>query len=299
MTHITGATPPEEDAMRTLVAAIFGLILSGCATTWHSDRFPTEELKKAQLEKDTGYCRAVSYGTVPMPPAPQPQQSYNVQGTATGYGVARGADYSFSGTVSPQANFSSGFAQGMALGAMIRAKREREEVFNACMINLGWSNKPPTTQQTAVTQPTSNTSWQHAVGKKEITVACYVEQPGKADPLVIGYYYVNNDARTISTDILGNSQLQIHSWDGQLILAKEATKETYETSPPITKTWLYAIDMEKLTLELTYAWVTSNGLMLNDKQLEAVAKSHPLYLVEKGIVPARGVVQAKCLRMSS
>ena len=59
------------------------LLLAGCATTWHSDKFANEQLKEAQLKKDTGYCKGVSYGAVPMPNIrvynPQ-QQSYNIQG---------------------------------------------------------------------------------------------------------------------------------------------------------------------------------------------------------------------------
>lgn len=293
--------------MRFLIITIAGLTLSGCATTWDSDRFPSDEAKQAQLKVDTGYCRSVSYGAVPMPPVrdyvPQ-QQSYNIRGTATGYNSQSGYNnYSYTATATPMPNagasLASGFAQGVAIGASLRASRDREEVFNACMTQLGWSEKPTSSEpgekaNSAATQPTAVTG----APTKEFISCFNYKIPGQPESGInfsslVGEYIVDRKARTI-TDPFG-APLTPHAWETTEIVLTEKTDQTYDTKPPITKTLIEVIDLERQVFLFSYLWVTSNDLGLNPEQLEAVAGGHPLYKVRRGIEPSPGFIQAGCV----
>ena len=135
--------------MRLMTGAITCVALTGCATTqWHNSNFGSDADMQRQLQIDTGHCRAVSNGAVAMPDVRiyNPGQTrYNVQGTASGYNrQGEYTQYSYRGTAtqSSGSSFSQGFAQGMAMGVIARANRERKEVFNACMLQLGWSDTP-------------------------------------------------------------------------------------------------------------------------------------------------------------
>ena len=296
----------KEVTVRKIITAALCLAFSGCATTWYSDKFPTEESKQAQLKVDTGYCRSVSYGAVPMPPirvySPQ-QQSYTIQGSGTGYSNLSGrTNYSFTGTATPVPNagasFVSGFAQGAAIGAALRASAHQEEVFNACMTQLGWSDTPIPTTSSANLKPdtTSAVGVSDASQKKYISCFPY-KRFGEPDSgidyqLLMAEYVVDTKGRTI-TDGTGEP-ITPYFWDGSHIALAEMTNETYDTKPPITRAWVTLLDLEKQTSHFSYAWLTSNGLALDSEQLKAVAGNHPLYLTPRGIEPPPRFAQIAC-----
>ncbi len=126
-------------------------VLAGCSTTWYSPHFNSDDARNRQLAIDEGYCNRVATGSVPMPEIriyTPSQQSYMVTGNSTTLGENGIQNNYFSGTVTPMnggfaSGFSSGMAQGAALGALIRAQHEREQVIRGCMINLGWTDSPP------------------------------------------------------------------------------------------------------------------------------------------------------------
>lgn len=113
---------------------------------------------------DEGYCTQVAHGSAPMPdvrvysPA---QHSYNISGTISSYGSGGFQSSSYTGYVTPSAgaSFTTGFAQGAALGASIRARRAQDKIMKGCMLKLGWTDKPPTQEHNAQAPiNTTNTS---------------------------------------------------------------------------------------------------------------------------------------------
>ncbi|UYO95045.1 hypothetical protein [Pollutimonas sp. M17] len=147
---------------RMAVCASLAGILVGCANTqWYNHNYSAgdAELIANQKAVDEGYCTQVAHGAAPMPDArvyAPAQQSYNITGTISSYGQGgfRTSNYSGYVTPSPGSAFSSGVAQGAALGASIRARRAQDAIMKGCMIKLGWTDKPPTEEQ-ASTSPVS------------------------------------------------------------------------------------------------------------------------------------------------
>lgn len=68
--------------------------------------------------------------------------SYFVIGNSTNYSAGGVSNGTYSATVRPMANpvnsFMSGYAQGAALGEMLRARRDQDEIYRGCMTRLGW-----------------------------------------------------------------------------------------------------------------------------------------------------------------
>lgn len=136
---------------KTAMTAVLATLLSGCATQWQNPYLvgdPASE--KQQLTIDTGHCKQVALGNAPMPniqlPASQPS-GYAVTGRSTTYDYSTSSysNSTYNATVTPTPNpaqsFMGGYAQGAALGAMLRAKRDQNAVFEGCMAKLGWMPK--------------------------------------------------------------------------------------------------------------------------------------------------------------
>ncbi|MCC2596561.1 hypothetical protein LKR43_09420 [Pusillimonas sp. MFBS29] len=284
--------------MRAVIAGIIGLTLSGCATTWHSDRFPTEESKQAQLSKDTTYCRAVSYGAAPMPSMPVAPQSYNVQGNITGYGSARGAEYSYMGTATPTPSFSSGLSQGMALGAAIRAKREREEIFKTCMIGHGWSDKPLPAQESTSSQPTMHAMSAVApIATPPADILPHTDSHSSsptppAGPLMVscGFFFDNKtpgrysggdsthnyiiDTASKTVKKASGKELLVRSWDEDKIIVEDKGP-TFGTNPPLILNFISAFDRIKGEFWFTGVWKTEQGKIISGEALAAIARNSP------------------------
>lgn len=144
--------------IKTIAGCTFIIgLLAGCANThWYNHNYSANDaaLMARQKAIDEGYCTQVAHGVAPMPEArvySPAQQSYNINGTITSYGPGgfRTSNYSGSVTPSPAASFSSGFAQGAAIGASIRARRAQDTIMKGCMMKLGWTDKPPTHEQSS------------------------------------------------------------------------------------------------------------------------------------------------------
>lgn len=127
------------------------IFLVGCAPTtqWHNPNFTEDQADALERQRtiDEGYCTMVVQGAVPMPEVrayvPQ-QQSYTIYGSSMTHGSQGLHTGYYQANVAPSAgtSFSSGFAQGAALGAVIRARRAQEAVMKSCMYQLGWTDKP-------------------------------------------------------------------------------------------------------------------------------------------------------------
>ena len=130
-------------------------LVTGCANTqWYNPNYSASaaELMTSQKAIDEGYCTQAAHGAAPMPDAriyAPAQQSYNINGTITSYGQGGFQTSNYSGyvTPSPGASFSSGLAQGAALGTAIRARRAQDAIMKGCMSKLGWTDTPPTEEQ--------------------------------------------------------------------------------------------------------------------------------------------------------
>lgn len=124
------------------------LALGGCASTWYNPNFSSQSLHERQLTIDSAGCQRYALGAAPMPSirvySPQPQ-NYTFNGTVSTYGSGGYSSSRFSGTATqmPMGSFSSGFAQGAALGEAISVKRVRDMAFKACMYQLGWTDSKP------------------------------------------------------------------------------------------------------------------------------------------------------------
>ncbi|MGD9773875.1 hypothetical protein [Diaphorobacter sp.] len=131
---------------KTAATLVLALALSACATQWrHPSYSSTPALHEQRLAIDKGYCQQVAHGAAPMPQVAIPSTApsgYNVSGSGTTYG-SRGitrTDYDATVTpvASPAQSFAGGFAQGAAVGTMLRVQREQQAIHKGCMARLGW-----------------------------------------------------------------------------------------------------------------------------------------------------------------
>ena len=276
------------------------LLLAGCATTWHSDKFANEQLKEAQLKKDTGYCKGISYGAVPMPAIrvynPQ-QQSYNIQGTATGFNSETGyTNYRYSGTATPYAGgfaggFASGVANGIAIGEAIRAENARKAIFDACMMNLGWSDSPITQKseqpkQSTSQQSQSNQEKPETQGGEWEEVACHLYKdyitPGEFDDKYISLFVLNKKRKMIES--IPKRNVKLRAWDDERIVLTQSTDVRFNTTPPISKHLMESITLKDSKYMLAVAWTTDDGAPLNSADLKRIAGNHPMWQKKDGIV---------------
>lgn len=142
--------------MKGRFPVIASFLLSGCATTYYNPHITDAGALQRQRIIDEGYCTRVASGSVAMPEVRHYQsgaQNYQITGNARTYGsngYATNSYYTGSVTAYPNAGdaFAAGMANGMSMGAAIRAGQERKQVMNGCMYSLGW-----TTDKNAVAHP--------------------------------------------------------------------------------------------------------------------------------------------------
>lgn len=142
--------------MKGRFPVIASFLLSGCATTYYNPHMTDAGALQRQRIIDEGYCTRVASGSVPMPQVRHYQsglQNYQITGNARTYGsngYSTNSYYTGSVTAYPNAGdaFATGMANGMNMGAAIRAGQERKQVMQGCMYSLGW-----TTDKNAVAHP--------------------------------------------------------------------------------------------------------------------------------------------------
>lgn len=120
------------------------LFLAGCASNVYYNPYIDSDSQRAmQLEIDDGYCTSVSVGAVPMPEVrhyDSGARTYTFNASLYQPGMPTSSVSGY-GSVSPSSvdSFSSGFANGAAIGGAIRAGMDRDKVYNGCMTSLGWT----------------------------------------------------------------------------------------------------------------------------------------------------------------
>lgn len=130
--------------MRFAIVTLSLLFIAGCASsTYYNPYIDSDPQRKTQFSIDDGYCTSVSVGAVPMPEVRHYDSgartyTFNANLYQPGAPTSNISGY---GTVSPSPAdaFSSGFANGAAIGGAIRASMDRDTVYNGCMTSLGWT----------------------------------------------------------------------------------------------------------------------------------------------------------------
>ncbi|MDZ5604559.1 tetratricopeptide repeat protein [Pseudomonas sp. RP23018S] len=133
--------------MKGRFPVIASFLRSGCATTYYNPHITDAGALQRQRIIDEGYCTRVASGSVPMPQVRHYQsglQNYQVTGNAHSYGsngYSTNTYYTGSVMAYPNAGdaFTAGMANGMNMGASIRAGQERKQVIQGCMYSLGWT----------------------------------------------------------------------------------------------------------------------------------------------------------------
>jgi len=126
---------------------VASLLLSGCAATYYNPHITDAAALDRQRIIDEGYCTQVASGAVAMPEVRHYQsgvQNYQITGSARTYGsdgYSANSYYSGSVTAYPSSGdaFSAGVANGMNMGAALRAGQDRKQVMQGCMYSLGWT----------------------------------------------------------------------------------------------------------------------------------------------------------------
>ncbi|WP_095597459.1 tetratricopeptide repeat protein [Pseudomonas sp. PIC25] len=133
--------------MKGRISVIASFLLSGCATSYYNPNITDAGALERQRIIDEGYCTQVAAGSVPMPEVRHYQsgiQNYQITGNTRTYGsdgYSANSYYSGNVTAYPSSGdaFSAGMANGMNMGAAIRAGQERKQVMQGCMYSLGWT----------------------------------------------------------------------------------------------------------------------------------------------------------------
>ncbi|ELM3752464.1 hypothetical protein RYR31_003679 [Aeromonas dhakensis] len=119
-------------------------IISGCSSNIYYNPYIESDSQRAmQLEIDDGYCTSVSVGAVPMPEVRHYDSgariyTFNANVYQAGMPTSNISGYG-SVSQSPADAFSSGFANGAAIGSAMRASMDRDTVYDGCMASLGWT----------------------------------------------------------------------------------------------------------------------------------------------------------------
>lgn len=130
--------------MRTAFLLFACSAMAGCASNVYYNPYIDNDSQRAmQLEIDDGYCTGVSVGSVPMPEVrhyDSGARTYTFNASLYQPGMPT-SNISGYGTVSPSSAdaFSSGFANGAAIGGAMRARADRDTVYDGCMASLGWT----------------------------------------------------------------------------------------------------------------------------------------------------------------
>ena len=131
-----------------LVAGIMlSVTLSACtSTSWNHTQLSGATAER-QFMIDDSYCTQVSHG-IAVPQVPQTNSlgsTTYIQGQTRTHSAGHTSSGSFSGTATstpnPSAAFASGMADGMNIGMAIRARRDRDRVYQGCMYERGWTDQ--------------------------------------------------------------------------------------------------------------------------------------------------------------
>lgn len=127
-------------AVIALVAALFAT--PALAITWAHPDIETQGEADFLLDRHFDYCWTVAEGRAPMPPLHDIGSPPVYEFTADlvdRWGRTRAT---LRGEFSQQETFGSGFADGLAFGASIaarqKARQQRSEIIDDCLISLGW-----------------------------------------------------------------------------------------------------------------------------------------------------------------
>lgn len=132
--------------MNRVAPLFFCVLLAGCATTnWRHPSIDNPADEARQLKIDDGYCQRVVAGSAPMPNVyiPPSISGQTFSGSINTYNPSSGYTQStFTGYTAPSAgaSFTSGFSQGLAMGAAIKAAEQRRAIHTSCMLALGWAD---------------------------------------------------------------------------------------------------------------------------------------------------------------
>ncbi len=129
---------------RAALACVSLAALAGCATptNWINPFITDVAARDRQMVIDNGYCTRAASGAVPIPQVrvyTAGQTNYTVQGTARYGSTTSSYNARVNASPSPGAAFAQGFANGMNIGAAARAQAEKRQVYDGCMVALGWA----------------------------------------------------------------------------------------------------------------------------------------------------------------
>lgn len=185
--------------MKGRLSVIASFLLSGCATTYYNPHITDAGALQRQRIIDEGYCTQVASGSVPMPEVRHYQsgvQNYQITGNARTYGsngYSTNSYYTGSVTAYPNSGdaFAAGMANGMNMGAAIRAGQERRQVMQGCMYSLGW-----TTDKNASAQPSNSPAKTKTQGEEFFDIALSRAEAGdpKMQTMVATAYMQGEDA---------------------------------------------------------------------------------------------------------
>lgn len=136
--------------MKLLAAPVVSsILLTACAMSpsYYNPNITDSTALERQRIIDEGYCTQAAAGSVPVPQVRYYQsgvQNYQITGNIQSYGSdGYSTSSNYFGNVnsyqSPGGAFTTGLANGINMGAAIRASRERDAVFQGCMLSLGWT----------------------------------------------------------------------------------------------------------------------------------------------------------------
>lgn len=121
---------------RLLLILIVLSPISGCTRYYYNAKYPSNEQQR-YFAGDHGYCLQVSHGSVPMPQLHSNTQSgYLTSGTVSNM---NGQSYRYQGSVTPQPDVVGSFMNGMNIGNALNAEDARGDIYEGCLIRLGWS----------------------------------------------------------------------------------------------------------------------------------------------------------------
>lgn len=185
--------------MKGRISVIASFLLSGCATTYYNPYINDAGALQRQRIMDEGYCTQVASGSVPMPEVRHYQsgvQNYQITGNTRTYasnGYNTNSYYTGSVTAYPNSGdaFAAGMANGMNMGAALRAGKERRQVMQGCMYSLGW-----TTDKNAVAHPSISHTKMKTQGEEFFDIALSRAEAGdpKMQTRVATAYMQGEDA---------------------------------------------------------------------------------------------------------
>lgn len=161
-----------DGTMKILALIISSTLLTACAMspTYYNPNITDPTALERQRIIDEGYCTQAAAGAVPLPQVRYYQsgiQNYQISGNIQSYdpsGYSTRSNYigSVNSYQNPGDAFATGVANGINMGAAIRANKEHDVVFQGCMYSLGWTtdkNSLSRAAQMAVTTNDNDTTY--------------------------------------------------------------------------------------------------------------------------------------------